>query len=102
MAPVQSAISFVDSVGKDGAAPWLRTIRTIRFSPWRSSSVSSAYRSGRDVDRAFLCFFEAADLHPGIGHDHRRPGHLSSLVNSHLFDFGQGWLYVFGVGVAAA
>jgi O-antigen ligase len=25
---------------------------------------------------------------------------LSSLVNSHLFDFGQGWLYVFGVGVA--
>jgi hypothetical protein len=25
---------------------------------------------------------------------------LSSLVNSHLFDFTQGWLYVFGVGVA--
>jgi hypothetical protein len=25
---------------------------------------------------------------------------MSSLVNSHLFDFGQGWLYVFGVGVA--
>jgi hypothetical protein len=24
---------------------------------------------------------------------------LSSLVNSHLFDFGQGWLYVFGVGM---
>jgi len=24
---------------------------------------------------------------------------LSSLVNSHLFDFGQGWLYVFGVGI---
>lgn len=24
---------------------------------------------------------------------------LSSLVNSHLFDFSQGWLYVFGVGV---
>ncbi len=23
-----------------------------------------------------------------------------SLANSHLFDFGQGWLYVFGVGVA--
>ena len=25
---------------------------------------------------------------------------LSSLVNSHLFDFGQGWLYVFIVGAA--
>jgi O-antigen ligase len=25
---------------------------------------------------------------------------ISSLVNSHLFDFSQGWLYVFGVGVA--
>ena len=26
----------------------------------------------------------------------------SSLFNSHLFDFSQGWLYVFGVGVAGA
>jgi len=25
---------------------------------------------------------------------------VSSLVNSHLFDFTQGWIYVFGVGVA--
>jgi O-antigen ligase len=25
---------------------------------------------------------------------------VSSLFNSHLFDFGHGWLYVFGVGVA--
>ena len=24
---------------------------------------------------------------------------VSSLANSHLFDFGQGWLYVFGVGI---
>jgi O-antigen ligase len=24
---------------------------------------------------------------------------VSSLFNSHLFDFGQGWLYVFGVGI---
>lgn len=24
----------------------------------------------------------------------------SSLFNSHLFDFTQGWLYVFGVGIA--
>ena len=27
---------------------------------------------------------------------------LSSLVNSHLFDFHAGWLYVLGVGVAGA
>jgi O-antigen ligase len=25
---------------------------------------------------------------------------VSSLTNSHLFDYSQGWLYVFGVGVA--
>jgi O-antigen ligase len=25
---------------------------------------------------------------------------VSSLVNSHLFDFGEGWIYVLGVGVA--
>jgi len=25
---------------------------------------------------------------------------VSSLVNSHLFDFTQGWIYIFGVGVA--
>ena len=25
---------------------------------------------------------------------------VSSLFNSHLFDFTQGWIYVFGVGVA--
>ena len=25
---------------------------------------------------------------------------VSSTTNSHLFDFSQGWLYVFGVGVA--
>jgi hypothetical protein len=25
---------------------------------------------------------------------------VSSLFNSHLFDFSQGWLYVFGVAVA--
>jgi O-antigen ligase len=24
---------------------------------------------------------------------------VSCLFNSHLFDFGQGWLYVFGVGI---
>ena len=27
---------------------------------------------------------------------------VSSLFNSHLFDFTQGWIYVFGVGVAGA
>ncbi len=25
---------------------------------------------------------------------------VGSLFNSHLFDFTQGWVYVFGVGVA--
>ena len=26
---------------------------------------------------------------------------LTSLLNSHLFDFNEGWIYVLGVGVAA-
>lgn len=26
---------------------------------------------------------------------------LSSMLNSHLFDFTEGWIYVAGVGVAA-
>jgi len=26
---------------------------------------------------------------------------LSSLINSHLFDFTEGWIYVLGVGIAA-
>jgi hypothetical protein len=26
---------------------------------------------------------------------------LTSLFNSHLFDFAEGWMYVLGVGVAA-
>jgi O-antigen ligase len=26
---------------------------------------------------------------------------VSSLFNTHLFDFTQGWLYVFGVGITA-
>ena len=25
---------------------------------------------------------------------------VGSLLNSHLFDFTQGWIYVFGVGIA--
>jgi len=25
---------------------------------------------------------------------------IGSLFNSHLFDFTEGWLYVFGVGIA--
>jgi O-antigen ligase len=27
---------------------------------------------------------------------------VSSLFNSHLFDFSEGWIYVLGVGVAGA
>jgi O-antigen ligase len=43
-------------------------------------------------------------LHPGhaawIGLSVVAQNCISSLFNSHLFDFTQGWLYTFGVGVA--
>jgi O-antigen ligase len=43
--------------------------------------------------------FRGAGLMASIGTVIVVQNFLSSLVNSHLFDFGQGWLYVFGVGV---
>jgi O-antigen ligase len=43
-------------------------------------------------------------LHPGhaawIGLSVVAQNFVGSLFNSHLFDFAQGWLYVFGVGIA--
>jgi O-antigen ligase len=43
--------------------------------------------------------FRGAGLMASIGTIIVVQNFLSSLVNSHLFDFSQGWLYVFGVGV---
>ena len=43
--------------------------------------------------------FRGAGLMASIGAIIVVQNFLSSLVNSHLFDFGQGWLYVFGVGI---
>jgi O-antigen ligase len=43
-------------------------------------------------------------LHPGhaawVGLSVVAQNFVGSLFNSHLFDFAQGWLYVFGVGIA--
>jgi O-antigen ligase len=49
---------------------------------------------------AHLMLFRAADLGAWIGLVLVVQNMVSSLFNSHLFDFGHGWLYVFGVGVA--
>src|SRR5580704_4464274 len=43
--------------------------------------------------------FRGAGLMASIGTIIVVQNFLSSLVNSHLFDFGQGWFYVFGVGI---
>ncbi len=43
--------------------------------------------------------FRGAGLMASIGTIIVVQNFLSSLVNSHLFDFGQGWIYVFGVGI---
>jgi O-antigen ligase len=48
---------------------------------------------------AHAVLFRGAGLMAWIGAIVVVQNFLSSLVNSHLFDFGQGWLYVFGVGI---
>lgn len=49
---------------------------------------------------AHLLLFRAAGLAEWIGLLVVVQTIVGSLFNSHLFDFGQGWVYVFGVGVA--
>ena len=48
----------------------------------------------------FLLFLRGAGLPAWIGMIVVAQNVVSSLFNSHLFDFTSGWLYVFGVGVA--
>ena len=48
---------------------------------------------------AHVLLFRGAGLMASIGTIIVVQNFLSSLVNWHLFDFGQGWLYVFGVGI---
>ena len=51
---------------------------------------------------AHLFLFRGRGLIAWIGLSVVAQNFLSSLVNSHLFDFHAGWLYVLGVGVAGA
>jgi O-antigen ligase len=48
---------------------------------------------------AHLVLFRGGGLIPWIGFVMVAQNVVSSLFNSHLFDFFHGWLYVFGVGV---
>jgi O-antigen ligase len=50
----------------------------------------------------FILFVRAAPLTGWIGTIVVVQNVVSSLFNSHLFDFTSGWLYVFGVGVAGS
>jgi O-antigen ligase len=49
---------------------------------------------------AHLLLFRGVSLMSWIGMIVVTDNIVSSLVNSHLFDFTQAWLYIFGVGVA--
>jgi O-antigen ligase len=49
---------------------------------------------------AHLLLFRGGELISWIGLVIVTENVVSSLVNSHLFDFTQAWLYIFGVGVA--
>ena len=49
----------------------------------------------------FTCFcFAAMELASWIGLLVMVQNVVSSLFNSHLFDFHEGWMYVLGVGIA--
>ena len=47
-----------------------------------------------------LLLFRGSDLGSSIGLLVVIQNVMSSLFNSHLFDFHEGWMYVLGVGVA--
>jgi len=49
---------------------------------------------------AHLILFRGSGLAALVGFTVVAENFLSSLFNSHLFDTGEGWLYIFGVGVA--
>ena len=49
---------------------------------------------------AHLLLFRGSGLAEWIGFVVVVQNIVGSLFNSHLFDFGQGWVYVVGVGVA--
>jgi O-antigen ligase len=49
---------------------------------------------------AHLALFRGVSLAAWLGLLVVSDNVVSSLFNSHLFDFGQGWLYVLGVGIA--
>ena len=49
---------------------------------------------------AHFMLFTGGGLVAWIGMTVVADNFLSSLFNSHLFDTGEGWLYIFGVGVA--
>ena len=49
---------------------------------------------------AHLLLFRGEGLAAWIGLVVVAQNIVGSLFNSHLFDFGQGWIYVIGVGVA--
>jgi O-antigen ligase len=49
---------------------------------------------------AHLALFRGGGMAEWIGLMVVAQNIVGSLFNSHLFDFGQGWIYVFGVGVA--
>ena len=55
--------------------------------------------SARPLWLAHLALFRGASLVAWFGLLVVSYNVISSLFNSHLFDFGQGWLYVLGVGI---
>ena len=51
---------------------------------------------------AHLCLFGGEGLMAWIGLMVVVQNFFTSLFNSHIFDFNEGWMYVLGVGIAGA
>ena len=85
--------------GHDSTPRSIRKIRTIRFSRYDPARPDRNRCADRHVDRASLIVYRRRRLVAWIGMIVVVQNIVSSLFNSHLFDFTSGWLYVFGVGV---
>ncbi len=103
MAPGRSRPLFQRAIaGQSGMAGDVRRqSASADARPSRSSSDCSARRCCGRCGSPICCCSAAAALVAWFGLVVVVQNIIGSLFNSHLFDFTQGWAYVFGVGVAA-
>jgi O-antigen ligase len=90
----QAAVGYDNARGKVVSDPHNQTLNVAV--QWGAVGVAVLYA----MWIAHLLLFRGEDLANWIGLTVVVQNVFSSLFNSHLFDFSEGWLYVLGVGVA--